>query len=159
MEHSQKEDTDVKPSRLVQRKWSWAIRKSRKGISICQHYHLFVMRYVAPHVALVDHIRYETLRLFRRNLHAANPQRTVEHCHGNAVAFFRYNPAERQVNIAGRINWKLAYTLRNNPRMQISRAFSSVSQTLRSTKRRSFLSRAASKLWMSPFRIAEIKGA
>ena len=131
--------------KLGQRKWSWAICKSRKGLSICQHYHLFLMRYVAPHVALVDHIGYETLCLFRRNLHSGNSQGTVEHCHGNAVALFRCYPAKMQVNIARRIGWKLAYTRRNNPRMQISRAFSSVSQMLRSTRRRSFLSRAASK--------------
>jgi hypothetical protein len=143
----------------VQCKRCWTIRKSGKGIGISQHDHLFLVRYIAPHVALVDHIRHKTFRLFRRNIHAGHPQRTVEHCHGDPVTLFRHNPARMTLSIRSeQVSKTLTYTRRNNPLMQISRAFSSVSQIFRSTRRRSHLSKAVSKPWISPFRIAEIKG-
>ncbi len=56
-----------------------------------------------------------------------------------------------------RMEWT-TYTLLNSPRMHSSRAFSSVSNRLSSTSRRSYFSNAASKDEMSPLWIAVMNG-
>jgi hypothetical protein len=52
------------PARSVQCKRGRTIRELGKGIGIGQDDHLFLVRDVSSHVALVDHIRNETFRFF-----------------------------------------------------------------------------------------------
>lgn len=53
---------------------------------------------------------------------------------------------------------RMAYTRRNKPRRQSSRAFSRESHKFSWSNRGSHLSRASSYAWTSPIRIATIKG-
>ena len=149
------------PSVLHQWKRCLTVSKPREYIRRGQHHHLFLVANITTYESFVDHIRHKTLCFLLWNVDPWYLQRGMEHCYWNPRCFVCGHPASVQaIRKYPRLALgSQAYTLRNRPLKQSSRAFSSVSHRLSSRSLLSHFSSALSYAAISPTRIAKMKGA
>ncbi len=126
-----------------------------------EHHHPLLVTDIAHHVTFVYHVRHKALGFFLWDIYARYPERAVEHGDRNSRRLVRYGPTVPKVKISA-LRWAAGtehtHTRLNRPRIHNSRAFSSVSHKLSSTRRLSLLSSILSNSAISPLRMASTKG-
>ena len=132
--------------------------QSGEGVVHREHHHPLLVADIAHHVTFVYHVRHKALGFFLWNIYAWYPKRAVEHGDRNSRRLVRDDPAGKNSALRWEVGTEHTHTRLNRPRIHNSRAFSSVSHKLSSTRRLSLLSSILSNSAISPLRMASMKG-